>query len=303
MVKPKITVIGSSNTDMICKVPQIPRPGETIMGTEFFTVQGGKGANQAVAAARAGGDVTFIACVGNDAFGQQAIESYKKEGINTSCIQKMEGVVTGVALIIVADSGENSISVAPGANAKLSCQMIDEYKEVILAADIVLLQLEIPIETVYHVIRLVHAAQIPVVLNPAPSCRIDPEILAMLTLVTPNEHEAFMISGMVTETNSISDMAIEIEKTGIKSVIITTGSKGALCRQNGVEEVIPAMEVKAVDTTAAGDTFNGHLVVELSKGRNIQDAIKIANKAAAISVTRVGAQPSIPYAEELLLTD
>ena len=303
MIKPKIIVIGSSNTDMICKVPQIPRPGETIMGTEFFTVQGGKGANQAVAAARAGGDVTFIACVGNDAFGHQAIESYKNEGINISCIQKIEGVATGVALINVADSGENSISVAPGANARLSCEMIDAYQKDILAADLVLLQLEIPIETVYHVIRLVHAAKIPVVLNPAPSCRIDPEILAMLTLITPNEHEALMISGMSAETISISAMAIEMEKNGIKSVIITTGSKGALYRQNGVEGVIPAMAVQAVDTTAAGDTFNGYLAVALSKGKNIRDAIQIANKAAAISVTRLGAQPSIPFAEELILTD
>jgi len=270
------------------------------MGNDFFTVQGGKGANQAVAAARAGGNVTFIASVGNDAFGQQAIEAYKQDGINTSCIQKIDGVATGVALINVADSGENSISVAPGANAHLSITSIEKHKNIILNSDIILMQLEIPIETVYHVVRLANANKIPVVLNPAPAQNIDNEILAMLTMVTPNEHEALMISGLGPEVKSVSEIAIEIQSLGVKSVIITTGKEGALYRENDQEENIGGIAVKAIDTTAAGDTFNGYLVVELAKGKTITEAIKTANKAAAISVTRMGAQTSIPYSNEIV---
>lgn len=298
-MKPKIVVIGSSNTDMICRVPLIPKPGETIMGTDFFIVQGGKGANQAVAAARAGGDVVFIACVGDDSFGKQAIDAYKKDGIETSYIKKIKGVASGVALINIADSGENSISVAPGANAHLTPEIINQYREVILSADIILMQLEIPIETVYQVARMAHAAKIPVVLNPAPAREIDHDILAMLSIITPNEHEALLLSGLGIETKSVSEMAVEIQKLGVQSVIITTGKEGALYRENDNEEIVQGIAVKAIDTTAAGDTFNGYLVVQLAQGKPIREAIKIANKAAAISVTRLGAQPSIPEIEDL----
>ncbi len=303
-MRPKIVVIGSSNTDMICRVPHIPKPGETVLGGDFFTVQGGKGANQAVAAARAGGNVTFIACVGNDLFGKQAIESYKAEGIDTSCIEMVDNVPTGVALINVADSGENSIAVAPGANARLSPEVTDKYREVILSADIILMQLEIPIETVCHVARMAHAANIPVVLNPAPAREINPEILPMLACITPNEHEALLVSGLFPpDPKMVSEMAAEIQRKGIKSVIITLGSEGALYREGATEERVPGIPVKAVDTTAAGDTFNGYLVVELAKGRTLREAITIANKAAAISVTRMGAQPSIPYSSEITLNE
>jgi ribokinase len=301
-MKPKIVVIGSSNTDMICRVPHIPKPGETIMGTDFLIVQGGKGANQAVAAARAGGDVTFIACVGNDLFGKQAIASYTADGIDTSCIELKEGVPTGVALINVADSGENSIAVAPGANARLTPQGIDSFREAILSADIILMQLEIPIETVYHVVRMAYAAGIPVVLNPAPARAIDPEILPMLACITPNEHEALLISDIrPPDTASVSDMAAEIQAKGPKSVIITLGSEGALYRDGQMEERVAGIPVQAVDTTAAGDTFNGYLVVEMAKGKSMHEAIALANQAAAISVTRMGAQPSIPKFYELIL--
>ncbi|MCF8362588.1 MAG: ribokinase [Prolixibacteraceae bacterium] len=298
-MKPKIAVIGSSNTDMICRVPNIPRPGETILGNEFSTVQGGKGANQAVAAARAGGDVTFIACVGNDTFGQQAIEAYQKDGINTSCIQKINGVSTGVALINVADSGENSIAVAPGANAHLSPEIIEKYRDEILASDMVLMQLEIPLETVYHVTRLAYSANIPVVLNPAPACEIDKDILKLFTLVTPNEHEASLLSGCWPEAKNEIESAMEIQKQGVKSVIVTTGSKGAYYLDGESSGVIKGVKVNALDTTAAGDTFNGYLVVELAKGKRLPGSIELANKAAALSVTKRGAQPSIPYINEL----
>ena len=298
-MRPKIAVIGSSNTDMICRVPSIPRPGETLMGTDFFTVQGGKGANQAVAAARAGGEVTFIACVGNDLFGQQAIEAYQKDGINTSCIQKIDGVATGVALINVADSGENSISVAPGANAHLLPETIDKFKDIILASDLVLMQLEIPVETVKHVARIAHEAGIPVVLNPAPARKIDKETMKLLTLLTPNEHEASLLSGCWPEAHDEKESALEIQKQGVKSVIVTVGSKGAYYLDGEKSGFVEGIKVKAVDTTAAGDTFNGYLVVEMAKGKSLSEAIETANKAAAISVTRMGAQPSIPNLSEV----
>ena len=299
-MKPKIVVIGSSNTDMICRVPNIPKPGETVLGSGFFTVQGGKGANQAVAAARAGGNVTFIACVGNDLFGKQAIESYKTEGIDTSCIEIEDNVPTGVALINVADSGENSIAVAPGANARLTPEITDKYRDMILSANIILMQLEIPVETVCHVVRIAHAVNIPVVLNPAPAREIDPEILQMLFCITPNEHEALLVSGIFPpDPEMVSEMAAEIQKKGIKSVIITLGSEGALYREGATEGRVPGINVKVVDSTAAGDTFNGYLVVELAKGKTLHEAITIANKAAAVSVTIMGAQPSIPYLSEI----
>jgi len=296
-MNPTIIVIGSSNTDMICRVPFIPKPGETVLGSNFFTVQGGKGANQAVAAARAGGNVTFIACVGNDAFGRQAIESYKADNIDTFCIEIIDNVQTGVALINVADSGENCISVAPGANAFLTPQIIDNYRAVIAKADMVLLQLEIPIETVYHVIRLAHSLNIPVILNPAPARYIDPDILRWVTVLTPNEHEAAILSGF--KEPDVSAIVTKLNSLGVETVIVTTGNKGAISYHKGSLETIPGITVNAVDTTAAGDTFNGYLAVELAKGKNIKEAITKANKAAAISVTRMGAQPSIPSSSEV----
>lgn len=303
-MKPKIVVIGSSNTDMICRVPHIPKPGETVLGSDFLTVQGGKGANQAVAAARAGGDVTFIACVGNDLFGKQAIEAYQADGIDTSCIELIDNVPTGVALINVAESGENSIAVASGANARLTPAVIEKYRAAILSAQIILMQLEIPIETVYHVARMAFAVNIPVVLNPAPAQEIDPAIMPMISCITPNEHEAIEVSGIFPpDPELVSEMAVEIQKKGIKSVIITLGSKGALYREGAKEERVPGIKVQPVDTTAAGDTFNGYLVVEMAKGKTLHEAITIAKKAAAISVTRMGAQPSIPYFSEITTND
>ena len=298
-MSPKIVVAGSSNTDMICRVPHIPKPGETVLGSDFYVVQGGKGANQAVAAARAGGNVTLIACVGDDLFGRQALESYKTDGIDTSCVEIISGVPTGVALINVADSGENSISVAPGANAHLSVEIIEKYRDVVKAADIVLVQLEIPEESVYHLVRMAKAAGVPVVLNPAPARTIDREILSMLTLVTPNEHEALLLSGSGLEGCSVPELAALIQESGAGAVVITTGSAGAYYRQGSLEGHVAGIPVKAVDTTAAGDTFNGYLVVELARGKSLAEALHVSNKAAAISVTRMGAQPSIPKYEEI----
>jgi len=296
-MKPKIVIVGSSNTDMICRVSYIPKPGETVMGSSFSTVQGGKGGNQAVAAARAGGDVTFIACVGNDSFGRQAIKAYQLDGIDTSCISVIDGVATGVALINVADSGENSISVAPGANAFLTPKRIDRFSRIIAEADLILMQLEIPVETVNHVVRIAHAANRRVILNPAPARMIDAEILRMVSVLTPNEHEAAILSG--SDKTEIPQMASKIQAKGVETVIITTGGKGATYRHKDIEGCVPGITVKAVDTTAAGDTFNGYLAVELACGKSIAEAIDVANKAAAISVTKLGAQSSIPYQGEI----
>ena len=237
--------------------------------------------------------------MGNDAFGQQAIEAYQKDGINTSCIQKINGVATGVALINVADSGENSIAVAPGANAHLTPNIVEGFSDVILASDIVLMQLEIPIETINHVARIAYEKGIPVVLNPAPAQEIDKEIMKFLTLVTPNEHEANLLSGCWPEAHDEKESAAKIQQQGAQSVIVTLGSKGAYYLNNEKDEFIEGLKVKAVDTTAAGDTFNGYLVVEMAKGKSISEAIKTANKAAAISVSRMGAQSSIPYTNEI----
>lgn len=298
-MKPKIVVIGSSNTDMICRVPHIPSLGETVLGSDFLTIQGGKGANQAVAAARAGGEVTFIGCVGNDVFGKQALASYQVEGIDISCMEIIDGVPTGIALINVADSGENSISVAPGANARLLPEVIDMHMAVILGADYILMQLEIPIASVYHAVRLAHQAAIPVVLNPAPACELDPAILSMITLLTPNVHEASALAGFMPDSMPEADMAHAIRDKGVKSVVITTGARGAYILSDTTGEQIAGMEVRAVDTTAAGDTFNGYLVTRLAEGYALKEAVAFANIAAALSVTRLGAQPSIPYLREV----
>lgn len=299
MNKPKITVVGSSNTDLICRVPRIPRSGETILGKYFFTVQGGKGANQAVAAARAGGQVTFIACVGNDNYGRNAIEAYRKEGIDTDCIQIIDGVATGVALINVTESGENSISVAPGANSRLTPNIVENCRRVILQSDVILVQLEIPIETVYYVVELGYKANIPVVVNPAPAQKIETRILKQITLITPNENESYLLTGLDENFDGIGQCAMELQRQGTQTVIITLGSKGAYYLDNEQSGIVEGIAVKAVDTTAAGDTFNGYLAVALAQGKPIHEAITIANRAAALSVTRLGAQSSIPFMNDV----
>lgn len=294
-------VVGSSNTDMIVKVPKIPSPGETILGNEFFVVQGGKGANQAVAAARAGGDVTFLTCVGNDSFGNQALEAYKKEGINTSYIKIAENAATGVALINVSDSGENSISVAPGANSQLLPKDIDALQDVIESALIVLMQLEIPLKTVERVVELASAKNIPVILNPAPAQILPQSLLEKILFLTPNEHEAKLLIGESDIDSGIEETARRLQEKGVPNIVITLGEKGGYYADEHEQGTVSGVKVKAVDTTAAGDTFNGYLAVGLSNGMSLRDSIELANKAAAISVTRLGAQPSIPFIQDIKL--
>ncbi|MBW6537401.1 MAG: ribokinase [Mariniphaga sp.] len=299
-MKPKIIVIGSSNTDMVVKVPHIPAPGETIMGTDFLTIPGGKGANQAVAAARAGADVTFIACVSDDSFGKQALENYRKDGIDASCIKVQPGTHSGIALINVAEDGENSISVAPGANSWLFPEDIYGFEGAFDGAKVVLAQLEIPMETVEAAAEVAHAKGIPFILNPAPGAAIPESLLSKVTIITPNETEAAIITSRKNfSEKDIPQMAGEIFENGGTTVLLTLGSKGVYLKTFDFEGLIPGYKVKAVDTTAAGDVFNGALSAALASGIELNDAVDFAQRAAAISVTRMGAQPSAPHFDEI----
>lgn len=296
----KIVVIGSSNTDMVVKVPHIPAPGETILGTGFMTIPGGKGANQAVAAARAGADVTFIACVSDDAFGAQSVENYRMDGIDTSCIKIQPGTHSGIALINVAADGENSIAVAPGANAYLFPEDIRRFEQAFEGAGLVLAQLEIPMETVEAAAEIARSKGIPFILNPAPGAEIPARLLEKVTIITPNESETAILSSRKTfNENEIPVMAGELINRGVKTVMITLGSKGVYLKSEEFEGLIPGYKVQAVDTTAAGDVFNGALASALAGGMEVQKAIDFAQKAAAISVTRMGAQPSAPSLNEI----
>jgi len=299
-MKPRIVVIGSSNTDMIIISPHLPGPGETVLGGSFTIVQGGKGANQAVASARAGGDVVFISCVGDDSFGQNSIAELTREGIDTSYVKIIKNVPSGIAMINVAETGENSISVAPGANSQLLPADIIKAEHSIKDADIVLMQLEIPIDTVATASKIAHKYKVPVILNPAPACRLSDEILSHVDIITPNESEAALLADMKATDINFSDMARTLKESGPGTVIITLGENGAFYFHDELEKHVDGYKVNVVDTTVAGDTFNGYLAVSLAQGDELEFAVKMANKAASLSVTRLGAQPSIPYIDEVM---
>lgn len=298
----KVVVVGSSNTDMVVRAEKIPAPGETIMGNEFDTIPGGKGANQAVAAARAGGEVTFIAKVGADDLGQKAIEGYEQESINTAHILKTDQAPSGVALIIVDEtSGQNSIVVAPGANGELSPKNIVEAEGAISKADTVLLQLETPLETVQKALQLAKAKGKTTILNPAPARHLNDELLNLVDIITPNESETALLTGILpTNEQETMDAASALLKKVNQAVIITLGSAGVYYQtKEGDQAFVATTKVQAIDTTAAGDVFNGYLAAALSDGKSLRTAIELANKAAAISVTRKGAQPSVPLLSEI----
>lgn len=300
ITKQQILVVGSTNTDMVIKATHLPRPGETILGGTFFMNPGGKGANQAVAIARLGAPITFICKTGTDIFGHQSKQLFESEGINTSYIFSDLVNPSGVALISVDDNAENCIVVASGANANLTPEDLKKAEEAIDQCDIVLLQLEIPIETVEYVAKVASEKGKKVILNPAPAQPLSAELLSHLYLITPNETEAEMISGVkITDEASANEAARVLAEKGVQNVIITLGSKGALLCSEGKSEVVPAYKVKAVDTTAAGDVFNGAMTVALSEGRDLFEASRFACKASAISVTRPGAQSSAPYRNEV----
>jgi ribokinase len=295
-----VLVVGSSNTDMIIRVPHIPKPGETILGDAFSMAAGGKGANQAVAAARAGGRVRFIARVGDDLFGRQALDGFAHDGIDVRSVLATPGAASGIALITVDVRGENSISVASGANALLSVADVEAAGDAFAAADIVLLQLESPLETVEAAARAAKGRGIPVILNPAPARDLDDGLLRGVSVLTPNEHEAAMLAGMEVESEQdMREAAARIRARGPRTVVITLGDRGVYASSEGFEGLVPAFKVVPVDTTAAGDVFNGALAVALAEKRPLPDALRFAQAAAAISVTRPGAQPSAPTRAEI----
>lgn len=298
-MKNKILVIGSSNTDMITCVPNIPAPGETVLGDNFMVAQGGKGANQAIAAARAGGDVTFIACLGKDDFSSQAIRHYISNKINVDHIIYDDIAPTGVACIFVATNGENSIAVASGANAQLSVHHVLEKQSVIHQANILLLQLETPLSTVIKAIDIAYQNNIPTILNPAPAQSLPIEVLHKITILTPNQSEAERLTGItIIDMTSAQQAAKNLLEKGINSVIITLGEKGVLlAEKNNKIRFVPGYKVNAIDTTGAGDTFNGALSAAYQAGKSLFEAVQFANAAAALSTTCYGAQTSIPTRE------
>ncbi len=296
----KILVVGSSNTDMVVKSGQIPRPGETVLGGQFFSFAGGKGANQAVAAAKLGGEVTFLAKLGADELGKNALLGFEKVGIDTSSIWIDESAHSGVALILVDEHGENCISVASGANNKITGQDLLNAKSKIEESSFILTQLEIPMEAVSILAEMAEEVNVPLILNPAPAQHLTDQLLKRIFLITPNETEAEMLTGIqVTDEFSAFAAAEILKEKGVKNVIITMGSKGAFFLNEEGNGLIPGEKVKAVDTTGAGDTFNGALIIALSEGLDLPQAIKFANKAAAISVTKMGAQDSQPFRDQL----
>lgn len=298
----KIVVVGSCNTDMVIKSYRLPVPGETVLGGTFFMNSGGKGANQAVAVARLGGWVSFVSKTGNDIFGRQSVELYNSERINTDYIFSDPNNPSGIAMITVDSYGENCIVVASGANASLCPKDIETAREAIVSSVILLMQLEIPMKTVEYAAKLAAEHGVKVILNPAPAQSLSPSLIQNLYMVTPNKTEAELLSGVkVTDWESARTAAGIIGDKGVKNVVITLGSKGALIKQEGDFFEIEAERVEAVDTTAAGDTFNGAVCVGLSEGMSVIEAVRFACKASAITVTRMGAQSSIPYRKELIV--
>ncbi|MDW3191045.1 MAG: ribokinase [Cytophagales bacterium] len=297
----KVIVMGSSNTDMVIQSGHLPKPGETILGGRFEMVNGGKGANQAVAAARLGASTTFIGKMGNDVFAQQALKGLQEDGIDTEFTSIKEGSASGIALIMVDEAGENCISVASGANAEISKEDIDEASASFETGNILLTQLEVPVDIVHFTIQKAKKAGMSNILNPAPAAALPDEMLSQVDIITPNQSEAELLTGVnVTDLLSAKKAASFLRDKGINTIILTMGKQGAYVLGEGMDEIIPALDVVAKDTTAAGDTFNGALACSLAANNDLRSAVEFATKAAAISVTRFGAQPSCPSLDDVL---
>ena len=295
-----LTVVGSINIDHVIRLAQFPRPGETLTGSDYQIVPGGKGANQAVAAARAGAQTHFIACVGDDALASTLVEGFVADGIDTQAIEAISGVNTGVALIQVNDEGENTISLAAGANARLTPKQLQRNSGG-LACEQLLLQLEIPLETNIAAATQAKAQGARVVLNPAPAQTLPDTLLSLVDMITPNETEAERLTGIVVSNDAAAaQAAAALHAKGINTVIITLGARGVwLSEQGKPGQLIPGFKVTAIDTTAAGDTFNGALLAALQQEQPLMVAVRFAQAAAALSVTRHGAQTSIPYLADI----
>lgn len=297
---PRVTIVGSLNMDLIALSPRIPQPGETIIGKGFHTAPGGKGANQAVAAAHLGAQVSIIGRVGDDAFANSLLENLASVGVDHKFVTRDQENATGVALIVVDDNGENSIVVASGANMHLTPADVESAEEAIAAADVLLLQLEVPLETVTRAAELARAHQVTVVLNPAPARALPTELLSLVDFLIPNETETALLSGMpVASQEEIEAAAKSLRDLGVGNVILTLGERGALLTGSLQSEVYPSFKVNPVDTTAAGDAFLGGFAVALGEGKSLSDAIRFGNAAGALATTRLGAQPSLPTRAEV----
>jgi ribokinase len=300
MTRPKIVVVGSTNVDMVVQAPRIPRPGETVLGGEFTLTPGGKGANQAVAAARLGAEVTFVARVGADSFGTAALEQFRGEGIVTDYVTADAEAAHGVALILVDASGENAIAVAPGANRRLTAEDVQRAEPAFAACDGVLLQLEVPLEAVERAVSLAKQHGKTVLLNPAPYTALPDAILSHVDILTPNETEAEMLlGGGEAGLGGIAQTAEELLRRGVGCVVVTLGKEGIFVVTPDEQYHVGGRKVKVVDTTAAGDAFSGAIAVAVAEGRAFREAVRFAVTASALTVTRLGAQASLPTRAEV----
>lgn len=296
----KIVVIGSSNVDLIMKMDHLPAVGETVTDAEFFQVYGGKGANQAVAAARAGGEVAFVNCVGSDAYTPRMLENFRNDGIDTSYVFHDESRSSGHALVMIGQAGQNYLSVAPGANYSLTPELVEQARPIIDEAAIIIMQNEIKDVTIQYVLALAEEKGIPVLWNFAPAREFDLKYLGKATLLVVNEIEARFLTGIeVADGTSTGNAARKLLKEGISMVIITLGEEGAIAFRDHHVYKVPGYHVESVDTTSAGDVFCGSLAVALQEGNPVEEALQFANAAAAICVSRVGAQPSAPKRTEI----
>jgi len=300
MDKGKLVVLGSINADHVLNLRQFPQPGETVMGSHYNVAFGGKGANQAVAAGRSGADISFIACVGSDDIGERVRQQLADDQIDTHSIEAIPETTTGVALIFVNEEAENVIGIDAGANNALTPDYLQRYQQQIVDASALLMQLESPLESVIAAARLAHQHNTQVILNPAPACELPDALLSLVDIITPNETEAEKLTGIKVDSDQAAARAAQVlHDKGIATVIITLGSKGVWLSQHGNGKIVPGFKVKAVDTIAAGDTFNGALVTALLEGTAMDQSVRFAHAAAAIAVTRSGAQSSVPWRHEI----
>ncbi|EPJ0730933.1 ribokinase [Morganella morganii] len=300
MTTSRLTVLGSINVDHIMNIAQFPAPGETVIGKQYQTAFGGKGANQAVACGRSGADITFIACVGDDAIGAEILAQLQRDRIHTAAVSVVPEAATGVAMIFVNEDGENVIGISAGANAALTPEHFAPYKGLVEQSDALLMQLESPLETVIAAAQAAKNHQTRVILNPAPAQELPDSLLKLVDVITPNETEAEKLTGIsVSDETGAARAAQVLHDKGIGQVLITLGSRGVWLSVNGEGRRIPGFKVNAVDTIAAGDTFNGAYVTALLEGKPADEAVRFAHAAAAIAVTRRGAQPSVPWRREI----
>jgi len=300
--KSKIVIVGSYNTDLMSKTPWLPKHGETVLGGPFKLGPGGKGSNQAVAASRLGAEVHFIGCVGEDYFGEIARNNFIKEKINIDYLKISRTNHTGMALILVDDkTAENMIVVAPGANMEINILLVENARDIIVSADVVLLQLEISVEIVEYVVKMVYESNKAIsILNPAPGKKLERKVWEKVSLITPNRSELELITNRsIVTVEEAEKAAQEVISVGVKNVIVTLGGEGALVVNTDKTTYVPSYQVDIVDTTGAGDAFNGGLAIALSEGKDLVEATKFANAAAALKVTKIGTAPAMPYREEV----